>query len=529
MVDRRQTEELLLERLQFETLLSDLSAIFLNLPTHKVDEQIDGAVRSIVEFLGFDRGTLLQPSEDGRGFVPTHVWARPGYETRLKFLPAEEAPWLSKALRKGFNILKFATIDDLPPEAERDKKFLQDYGVRSYVLIPLAAGGRVVGALGLSTIASYRSLPDELVNRMGLAGGILAGVLERKRADESLKRALTEVRKLKDKLQAENVYLRREIKLIHGQGAIIGQSEGIRKVLKQIEQVGETDATVLITGETGTGKELVARAIHEVSARKALAMVCVNCAGLPQSLIESELFGRERGAFTGATSKQVGRFEIANGSTMLLDEIGDLPPELQAKLLRVLQDGHFERLGNPKTIKVNVRVIASTNRDLVTAVRNGQFRADLYYRLNVFPITVPPLRDRLEDIPLLVWAFASEFSKRFRKQIERVSRKDLEALQRYPWPGNVRELRNVVERAVIFSNDSVLRIQTPTATFESSYNFGTLKQMERKYILEALKRTNWRVSGEKGAAKLLGINSKTLQSRMKRLGIRRGDTGQALT
>ena len=386
MGDCRKMEELLLERLRFETLLSDLSAIFVNLPPDKVDGEIEGSVKRIVESLGFDRGTLLQPTRNGRGFIPTHVWAKPGYQKRSEYLPSKQAPWLSKVLREELKILKFAKIDDLPPEAECDKQFLRDYGVRSYVLIPLVAGGNVIGGLGLSTIADYRTIPEEMANRMGLIGGVLAGALERKRADESLKRAITELRKLKDKLQAENVYLRKEIKFVHGQWAIIGQSDGIRKVLKQIEQVGDTDATVLITGETGTGKELVARALHEVSARKSQAMVCVNCAGLPQSLIESELFGRERGAFTGATSKQVGRFEIANGSTMLLDEIGDIPPELQAKLLRVLQDGQFERLGNPKTIRVDVRVIASTNRDLMTAMRNGQFREDLYYRLNVFPI-----------------------------------------------------------------------------------------------------------------------------------------------
>jgi len=526
MDDRGQMQDLLLERLKFETLLSDLSAIFVNIPANKVDDQIEATLRRIVEFLGFDRGTLLQSTEDGLGAIPTHVWAKPGYETRLEFLPAAKAPWITKTITEQLKILKFASIDDFPPEAEIDKKFLQDYGVRSYVVIPLVAGGKLVGGLGLSTVAACRSLPDELFNRLGLIGGVLAGALERKRAEESLRRALAEVKKLKDELQAENLYLRREINLIHGQGSIIGQSEGIRKVLKQIEQVAGTDATVLITGETGTGKELVARAVHDASARKSRPMVCVNCAGLPKSLIESELFGRERGAYTGAISKQVGRFEIANGTTMLLDEIGDLPPELQAKLLRVLQDGEFERLGNPKTIKVDVRVIASTNRDLIRAVKNGQFRADLYYRLNVFPITAPPLRERLDDIPSLVQAFASEFSNRFSKRIERVCASDVKALQHYAWPGNVRELRHVVERAVILSNGVVLRIQTPNADFESAHNPGTLDQVERKHILETLKRTNWRVSGEKGAARILGINSKTLESRMKRLGIRRGDAGQ---
>lgn len=526
MGEHRHMEKELRERLQFETLLSDLSAIFVNLPADQVDDQIEGAIHRIVELLDFDRGTLFKKSEDNATFIPSHVWVKPGHTGSIEWLPEEKAPWISERIRQG-RALKWSCPEELPAEAARDKEFLKDYGNRSQVIVPLVAGGTLVGTLTLCTLAESRSVSDDVVNRMGLIGGIFAGALERKRAEQALKLALSQVQELKDQLQAENVYLHTKIQLNKDQFAIIGQSAAIQKVLRQIEHVASTDATVLVTGETGTGKELVARAVHEVSARKALPMICVNCASLPPSLIESELFGREKGAFTGAVAKQVGRFEIANGSTLLLDEIGDFPMELQAKLLRVLEDGQFERLGNSKSIKVDARLIASTNRNLLQAVREGQFRADLYYRLNVFPIVIPALRERQEDIPLLVWSFVEEFSKRFNKPIESVSRNDMNALQQYIWPGNVRELRNVVERAVILHQGRVLRIPVPNLGAEhlgGSSSAVSLEQVERDHIIETLKKTKLRVSGENGAAKMLNINPKTLESRMKKLGIVRGDS-----
>jgi transcriptional regulator with GAF, ATPase, and Fis domain len=274
-------------------------------------------------------------------------------------------------------------------------------------------------------------------------------------------------------------------------------------MLNLAEQVAETDTTVLIFGETGTGKELLARAIHNLSPRKDRQMIKVNCTVLPATLIESELFGREKGAYTGALNRQIGRFEIADGSTLFLDEIGELPLELQAKLLRVLQEGQFERLGSPKTISVNVRIIASTNRDLARALKEGKFREDLYYRLKVFPITAPPLRDRIEDIPLLVWAFAKEFKESMGKTIERIPSKSIAALQRYSWPGNIRELRTPAD---------------PVSKVQEELNLAVI---ERKHIIAVLKKTTWRVSGEKGAAKLLGLKPTTLEARMKKLGIAR--------
>ena len=295
----------------------------------------------------------------------------------------------------------------------------------------------------------------------------------------------------------------------------------MKKILAQAEQVAVTDSTVLILGETGTGKELLARAIHNVSGRKDRPMITVNCASLPPALIESELFGRERGAYTGALTKMLGRFEIADGSTLFLDEIGELPLELQSKLLRVLEEGKFERLGSTKTVHVNVRIIAATNRDIGQDVAKGKFRKDLYYRLNVFPISIPPLRDRLEDIPLLVWAFIKEFEKKVGKRIDSVPRKSMEALQHYSWPGNVRELRNVIEHAMIVSGGRTLTVSVPQFASSETPEISNLENIERSHLLSVLNKTNWRIAGKGGAAEVLGLKRTTLQSLMKRLGITR--------
>ena len=350
---------------------------------------------------------------------------------------------------------------------------------------------------------------------------LLWEIEERRKAEESLRKALKEIEQLKDQLHEENIYLKEEINQIHSHKDIVGNSEAIRTVLKQIEQVAPTDSTVLIQGETGTGKELLAHAIHNLSSRKGRLMIKVNCAALPPTLIESELFGREKGAFTGSLSKQIGRFELADVSTIFLDEIDTLPLELQAKLLRVLESGEFERLGSPRTVKVDTRIISATNRDLARLVSEGGFREDLYYRLNVFQITVPPLRERREDILPLVWSFVQEFSKRMGKRIESIPQKGVEALQAYPWPGNVRELRNVTERAMIITTGPVLHLDVPKIAQSGAHQSGTLEEVEKRHIIEALNATGWQVSGKDGAAEILGINPKTLESRMQKLGIQR--------
>jgi transcriptional regulator with GAF, ATPase, and Fis domain len=285
--------------------------------------------------------------------------------------------------------------------------------------------------------------------------------------------------------------------------------------------VAPTETTVLISGETGTGKELIARALHHTSPRKAHPLVKVNCAALPAHLIESELFGHERGAFTGATARRIGRFEFAQGGTIFLDEIGELPLELQPRLLRVIQEGEFQRVGSSKTLKSDVRVIAATNRHLKEEISAGRFRQDLFYRLSVYPLAMPPLRERTEDIPLLVQAFVQKFSKRLGKQIETIPQRTMHALQQYSWPGNVRELENVIERAVIITPDDILRIELPQEQVLAADVSKTLNEIEREYILQVLESKNWRVSGPKGAAVVLGLNEATLRSRMQKLGIQR--------
>src|SRR5262249_4957796 len=343
--------------------------------------------------------------------------------------------------------LCFSRTDEIPNPV--DRAGYEAYGIRSAVTVPLSVAGQIVGALGFNTLERERSWTPETIHNMRLLGAIFSNVLARSENDEALRQTIQKIERVRVQLQAENVYLRREVQERLGAGTIIGKSLAIRRVLEQVKQVAATDSTVLLLGETGTGKELLATHLHELSARRGRMMVRVNCAAIPTTLIESELFGREKGAFTGALAKQIGRFEVADRSTIFLDEIGDLPPDVQVKLLRVIEERLIERLGSPKGIHVDVRIIAATHRNLEQRIIDGTFREDLFYRLNVFPIQVPPLRERAEDIPLLTWRFVDEFSKTFGKRIDEIPRENMAVLQRHPWPGNIRELRNVVERAMI--------------------------------------------------------------------------------
>jgi PAS domain S-box-containing protein len=352
---------------------------------------------------------------------------------------------------------------------------------------------------------------------------VVTDISERKKTEESLRSALSEIKILKDRLEAENIYFRQEIKTRHQFEHIIGQSNAFKYVLYRAEQVAPTNTTVLLLGETGTGKGLIAAAIHQMSPRKDRPLVIVNCAALPANLIESELFGREKGAFTGADTRQAGRFDVANGSTICLDEVGELPLEVQAKLLRVIQDGEFERLGSSRTIKVDVRIVATTNRNLEEEVRKGRFRQDLYYRLNVFPLTVPPLRQRKEDIPLLVQVFTERYARELGKEIAAIPKETMKALQDYDWPGNVRELENVIERSVILGSGPVLQLadKLESQTVPPPSGLRTLEETEREQILKTLSETGWRINGAKGAAAILGLHPSTLRARMHKLGIRR--------
>ena len=343
-----------------------------------------------------------------------------------------------------------------------------------------------------------------------------------------LRRALSEIKAMKDQLEVENIYFRHENKLKHRFENIIGQSDGLKYILYRVEQVALMNTTVLILGETGTGKGLIAAAIHNMSSRKDRPLISVNCAALPANLIESELFGREKGAFTGADSRRVGRFEVAQGSTLCLDEIGELPMELQAKLLRVIQDKEFERLGSSLTIKVDVRIVATTNRDLEEEVRKGRFRQDLYYRLNVFPITTPPLRQRKMDIPLMVQTFTERYAKKFRKQITSIPKETMKVLQNYPWPGNVRELESVIERAVILCPGSTLQLADKLVSPSLSSITRTLEETERNQIVKILSETRWRIEGKNGAATILGLHPSTLRARLHKLGIVRPGTEKSV-
>ncbi len=363
-------------------------------------------------------------------------------------------------------------------------------------------------------------------------------VTERKRIEGELESALEENRRLNRLLEAENVYLREEIRADHGSGSILGESAALREALARVAEAAPVDTTVLILGETGTGKELVARAIHDAGPRKGKSLIKVDCASLPSNLIESELFGHAAGAFTGAAKEgRVGRFELADGGTVFLDEIGELPLDLQTRLLRVLQDGEFERVGSSETIEVDVRVVAATNRDLEAEIAAGRFRQDLYYRLNVLPIVLPPLRERAEDIAVLVAAFTERYARKHGREVDRISQAALEQLTAYSWPGNVRELENVIERAVVTARDRRLRIDLPqsapdlsttdstpsepaAASGSGSAHARTLDEVQREHIERVLRETGGRVEGSDGAAAILGLHPSTLRSRMKKLEIR---------
>ena len=377
--------------------------------------------------------------------------------------------------------------------------------------IPILVG-ESIDVIYISSVKSERVWPEALFPRLQLLGEIFVNALQ--------------IKDLRQRLEQENIYLREEIRLLVEHTDIVGQSVAMKKVLTQAEQVARTDSTVLLLGETGTGKELLARAIHKMSVRKDRPLVTVNCASLPPTLIESELFGREKGAYTGALTRMVGRFEIADGSTLFLDEIGELPLDLQSKLLRVLEDGTFERLGSTKPLHVNVRIIAATNRDIEQEVKDGKFRRDLFYRLNVFPIMIPPLRERPEDIPLLVRAIVKEFQKRMGKEIESIPKKTMHALQSYSWPGNVRELRNVIEHAMILSKGKSLDVHVPKPSSAETNATDNLHDMERMHMVAVLEKTGWRIAGPGGAAEILGLKRTTLHSKMKKLGIKRSPPRQ---
>ena len=409
----------------FVRLLSDLSTRFTGLPVGEVDGEIERALRLLVELLGTDRSTFYLIDADGR-LLLTHSWAREGLEPAAQWTTSQTL-WYTRMLAAGHVVALSRLPDDLSPDAEGERAYVRASGMKSNLSVPVAVGGRYVCALANGTFREYRAWDEETIEQARLVGQILANAVHRKHTEEQLKLQLDEIRALKDRLQEENVYLREEIR-----GGtftdVVGQSPALVRVLEHISQVAPTSSSVLLLGETGTGKELFAQAIHDRSPRKAKAFIKVNCAALPASLIETELLGHEKGAFTGAIAAHPGRFELADGGTLFLDEIGDLAVELQSKLLRVLQDGEVQRLGATRARKVDVRLVAATNQDLERAMAEGRFRRDLYYRLSVFPIAIPPLRERKADIPLIAWAFIERRQATLGRRIEQIPRGVMDAL-----------------------------------------------------------------------------------------------------
>jgi len=645
--------QILEQQQNFEEMLLEISARFINLPVESIDNAIENAQRRLCETLNLDLAVLWQWSDKNRHVMTiTHLHSPPeGPERPVDIDASKTFPWIYQKMLSG-EILAFST-DQLPAEANLDKEFRRFYGVKSSVVVPIQEGGKpIMGVMSFDTLHEERSWSEQDVRRIKLVAEIFTNTLARKKSEEEiiesearialaaesagagfwefdcatnifwatsqarkpfgyrpdvtismelfeqsvhpedlekvrqaraeafktgkkvdiefralsdtgnfqwlhskghpyfhadgtparmlgvnidiskqkqleedLKQSLAEVSLLKEQLEQENYYLREDLRLEQGFEDVIGQSREFQGVLTSAGMVASTTATVLLLGETGTGKGVIAHALHRLSDRKAQPFVTVNCAALPYNLIESELFGREKGAFTGAHARQMGRFEVANRGTIFLDEIGEMGLEMQTKLLRVLQEGEFERLGSSKSVKVDVRVIAATSRNLIDDVRTGRFREDLFYRINVFPITIPPLRQRRDDIPLLAQHFVETYCRKMGKEIDRLPKASLEKMLNYPWPGNIRELKHLIERCVIISPGNSLALNDQCFAMLPTPSAGgimkDLQSVERNHIQEVLNQTNWKIEGPGGAASILNIHPSTLRFRLKKLAIKR--------
>jgi len=495
---------------------------------HRVLLEVNNAIVTCLDrdsFFAATAAALQRVIPFDRFAVLLHDPVRDVFKVPLVVGPVPSPPmaptrpeWPRQHTRTGWvfdhrEALLTSDIQDSPEFVEHAA--LLKVGLRCVISVPMAIKGKLIGTLNLASNEPGRYGEGDV--------SLLSAISEQvSLAIENLL-AYEEIAALKARLEEENVYLQEEVRTEAAFGDVVGQSPALLEVLASVRKVAQTDSTVLVMGETGTGKELIVRAIHSLSRRKDKLLVKVNCAALPAGVIESELFGHEKGAFTGALLRKIGRFELAHRGTLFLDEIGDLPAELQAKLLRVLQDGEFERVGGTQTLKVDVRLIAATNRDLERAVREERFRSDLYYRLNVFPITVPPLRERLEDVPRLARHFAMLYASKMGKQVGPLTPSLMDRLRAYGWPGNVRELQNVIERAVILSPKGRFDLGelVSTASTHAKSPARSLEDLDRQHILSVLGETGWKVSGERGAAKILGVKRTTLEARMKRLGILR--------
>lgn len=509
-------------QIMFERLLYEISSRFVNLPASDVDTQINAAIKKIVEFLGIDQCVFGEFRDDGSPLKISHGFTTCTWPEKDGINLDDIAPNIIQRLKKGTVVNLSNLPHDIPEGWHEEQAYVAKVGMKSCVGVSLNVGGSVLGVIVFESYRNYQNWTDQSIQHMRLLAQIFANALERKQTDLKLRQAFNKIQELSEHLKAENRYLRETISSQSRYDHIIGQSAAMRLLLGKIEQVAETNSTVLFLGETGTGKTLMAQLVHMLSRRKNKTMIKVNCATLPANLLESELFGHEKGAFTGAVTKKIGRFEIANGSTLFLDEIGELPLDLQSKLLRVLDDGEFERLGNAHSVKVDVRIVAATNRDLDKMVREGTFRSDLYYRLNVYPVQVPPLRERTEDIPDMIWSFIKGFCKTMGRNVTHIPQKNLNAMMSYSWPGNIRELKNVVENAMISNQGSTLFLEAPERSLSHGQENLSFEGAERAHIESVLKKTGGRIKGTGGAADILMLKPSTLYSKMKKLGIDHG-------
>jgi len=508
---------------ELEILTLELSTELANAPVSEIDGKITQALKRIVECLDLDRCAFWEVSEDEIEMHWIYQYVVPGLPKLPHGINYKDFPWVFKRAVVNGGCVSFSSLDDLPSDASKDKVCFRSVGTKSNIIIPYHIGGKAIAGMTFTTIREERKFPPDLIPMLKLLGEIITGAFYRKNMEEKFKTGVIVAQRLDEQIQVGDFPLKNETKKECTYEGIIGKSAVMRLVYSRMEQVAPTDSVALILGETGTGKGVIARTIHELSNRKKNRMVTVNCAALTPNLIESELFGREKGAYTGSTEMQIGRFELADKGTLVLDEITELPLDLQAKLLRAIQDGEFERLGSPKTIKVDVRILALTSRNLKEEVSRGRFRQDLYYRLNVFPITMPPLRERNDDIPFLAKHFVTQFCRKMQKEIKTIPKHTIMELVSYSWPGNVRELEHIIERSVITATGTSLYLAEKLDDSVSHISEGkfitNLAEMEKNHILKVLEKANWRIEGSKGAAILLGLHPNTLRGRMQKLGI----------
>ncbi len=522
ITDRKAAEDVVRRQASFQAMLASLSASLLNADARDVDATINEGLESIGAHYELDSIAVRWFTDDRRRLETSHAWSRSNSRPASNGEKTKRIPWVTATLLEGRDI-NVPDIDDFPEVGAEDEGRFRSLGIQSLLMVPLSVDTEMEGTCQFATRGGKRDWPADVVAELKLLSNVIANAVARRRA-------MAEVTALKDQLQAENLYLREEVKLATGFDGIVGEDPGLKRCLQAVEKVAPTDVAVLVLGETGTGKELIARAIHKLSRRADGPMISVNCPALPGNLIESELFGHEKGSFTGADSQRKGRFEIAKGGTIFLDEIGELPMDLQAKLLRVLQTGEFERIGGTETLHADVRLVAATNRNLPARIKQGEFRSDLYFRINSFPISLPPLRERSGDIPALAEHFVHKHSERLNRDVVAISARFLKRLREHSWPGNIRELESTIERALISSTDhDLLDLDEPFNEAPPSDGNGfvelqvpdgaDLAEIERTYILAILDKTSGRIAGSKGAAERLGMPSSTLRSKMKKLGI----------